>query len=326
MLGDASHSIGERLSRARQDRGMDVTDVSRATRVRATLITAIESDDFAGCGGSFYARGHIRSIARTVGLDPEPLIVEYDQLYGSPMPLLADVAPPARTSAPPKPERMTRTGRRTRPGRGAGADGAATAEDGQGPRRPEPRAPESAGSRRGRPVALAGALRLGGSAGAERALRRPGPRGPNWAAAMAVALVVVIVLAAAVLILPSGSSSRAPLAAGQSSPARASSPRPLATRTAAPPGTLAFAGVSVQVRMLSATSWFRIVNGSGTVLFEGDLTPGTVRVFHATHALSFVIGNAGAVDLVVNGHDLGPAGSPGEVVRPLFTPTSTSLS
>lgn len=299
MLGDASHSIGERLSRARQDRGMDVTDVSRATRVRATLITAIESDDFAGCGGSFYARGHIRSIARTVGLDPEPLIVEYDQLYGSPMPSLADVA---------------------------GADGAARAEGGQGPRRPERRTPRSAGPRRGRPAALGGALRLGRSEGAERALRRPGTRGPNWAAAMAVALVVVIVLAAAVLILPGGSSSRAPLAAGQRSPARSSSPRPLATRTAAPPGTLAFAGVSVQVRMLSTTSWFRIVNGSGTVLFEGDLTPGTVRVFHATHALSFVIGNAGAVDLVVNGHDLGPAGSPGEVVRPLFTPTSTSLS
>lgn len=143
---------------------------------------------------------------------------------------------------------------------------------------------------------------------------------------MAVALVAVIVLAAAVLILPAGSPGRAPVAAGGRSPARDAAPRPVATRTAAPPGTLAFAGVSVQVRMLSATSWFRIVNGSGAVLFEGDLAPGAVRVFHATHALSFIIGNAGAVDLVVNGHDLGPAGSSGEVVRPLFTPTSTSLS
>jgi hypothetical protein len=55
-----------------------VSDVSDRTRITRTIITAIEGDDYAGCGGDFYARGHIRSIAKAVGADPGPLIREYD--------------------------------------------------------------------------------------------------------------------------------------------------------------------------------------------------------------------------------------------------------
>jgi len=71
-------SIGEVLAAARLDVGMTVSDVSDRTRITRTIITAIEGDDYAGCGGDFYARGHIRSIAKAVGTDPEPLIREYD--------------------------------------------------------------------------------------------------------------------------------------------------------------------------------------------------------------------------------------------------------
>ncbi|MGO9050506.1 MAG: helix-turn-helix domain-containing protein [Streptosporangiaceae bacterium] len=71
-------SIGEALAGSRREAGLTVTDVSRRTRIRETIITGIEEDDYSGCGGDFYARGHIRSIARVVGVDPEPLIREYD--------------------------------------------------------------------------------------------------------------------------------------------------------------------------------------------------------------------------------------------------------
>jgi hypothetical protein len=40
-------------------------------------------DNYAGCGGDFYARGHIRAIARAVGEDPEPLIEEFDPTWRS---------------------------------------------------------------------------------------------------------------------------------------------------------------------------------------------------------------------------------------------------
>src|SRR5216683_728113 len=71
-------SIGEDLAAARGRAGLTVADVSQRTRIKQSVIQAIESDDFSGCGGDFYARGDIRAIARAVGADPEPLIRDYD--------------------------------------------------------------------------------------------------------------------------------------------------------------------------------------------------------------------------------------------------------
>ncbi len=71
-------SIGQVLIAARQRVGLTVREVSEDTRIRESIIRSIERDDFAGCGGDFYARGHIRAIARAVGADPRPLTEEYD--------------------------------------------------------------------------------------------------------------------------------------------------------------------------------------------------------------------------------------------------------
>jgi cytoskeletal protein RodZ len=73
--------IGETLAEARRQTGLTVAQVSQRTRIRQTIIRAIEDDDYATCGGDFYARGHIRSIARAVGADSGPLIQEYDQHF-----------------------------------------------------------------------------------------------------------------------------------------------------------------------------------------------------------------------------------------------------
>jgi len=66
-------SIGEVLAAARGQAGLTITQVSQRTRIRETIIRGIEEDDFAACGGDFYARWHIRAIARAVGVDGEPL-------------------------------------------------------------------------------------------------------------------------------------------------------------------------------------------------------------------------------------------------------------
>jgi cytoskeletal protein RodZ len=75
-------SIGESLADARRQAGLTVTQVSQQTRIRESIIRDIEQGDFAACGGDFYARGHIRSIAGVVGADPAPLISEYDADHG----------------------------------------------------------------------------------------------------------------------------------------------------------------------------------------------------------------------------------------------------
>jgi len=69
-------SIGESLADARRQAGLTISQVSQQTRIRESIIRDIEQGDFSTCGGDFYARGHIRSIAGAVGADPAPLISE----------------------------------------------------------------------------------------------------------------------------------------------------------------------------------------------------------------------------------------------------------
>ncbi|MEU8796926.1 RodZ domain-containing protein [Spirillospora sp. NPDC048819] len=83
-------SIGETLAEERQRAGLSVTQVSLQTRIRETVIRGMEADDFSYCGGNFYARGHIRSISRVIGIDPEPLVAEFDAAHGgAPQPVSA---------------------------------------------------------------------------------------------------------------------------------------------------------------------------------------------------------------------------------------------
>jgi cytoskeletal protein RodZ len=80
--GGTTVSIGATLVKARREAGLTVGQVAERTRIRETVINAIERDDYTLCGGNFYARGHIRSIARVIGIDPEPLIADYDDAHG----------------------------------------------------------------------------------------------------------------------------------------------------------------------------------------------------------------------------------------------------
>jgi cytoskeletal protein RodZ len=94
---EAGVSIGDTLADARRQAGLTVAQVSRETRIRESIIRDIEQDDFSACGGDFYARGHIRSIAGVVGTDPVPLISAYDAEHGPPGAIrAADVFEPSR--------------------------------------------------------------------------------------------------------------------------------------------------------------------------------------------------------------------------------------
>jgi len=89
-------SVGDALAQARSQAGLTVAQVSQLTCIRETIIRGIERGDFSACGGDFYARGHIRSIARVVGLDPEELVREYDAIHGAPTAITAaDVFEPS---------------------------------------------------------------------------------------------------------------------------------------------------------------------------------------------------------------------------------------
>ena len=69
--------------------------------------------------------------------------------------------------------------------------------------------------------------------------------------------------------------------------------------------------------VLSAASWLR-VTVDGNVSMEGTFPAGTTKTFHGKSAL-VRIGNAGGVEIYVNGKDVGKLGKIGDVAERAFT-------
>lgn len=285
-MSEAPLTVGATVARARAAAGMTVAQVAEATRVRGTVISAIEADNFSLCGGDVYARGHLKSIASAVGLDPAEVAAQFDVEQGAARPEVGPVDPIDQPTAVMQ--------------EGGGSHGLA---------------------------ALAGTL--GSSVGSRR--------GANWSAVMALALAVVLGLGlVSFLQRPSSSTPEAATSAGAPSSAP-SQPAPAASSSAASTAPSASApspsdvvaqadGVTVVLTTTGRASWVRVTSATGKTLFEGTLNQGDTKTFRDKTKVSLLIGNAGAVDLTVNGRDLGAPGSGGQVVKVAFGPGDPSLS
>ncbi len=75
--------IGPMIAAARNRARLSIDTLSERTRIRPHVLECIEVDDFGACGGDFYARGHLRTLARVFGLDPEELLALYDAHYAT---------------------------------------------------------------------------------------------------------------------------------------------------------------------------------------------------------------------------------------------------
>jgi cytoskeletal protein RodZ len=73
--------IGPQFAAARERLGLTVDQLAERTRIRPHVIEAIEVDDFGACGGDFYARGHLRTLARVLGVEATPMLATYDERY-----------------------------------------------------------------------------------------------------------------------------------------------------------------------------------------------------------------------------------------------------
>ncbi|MBI2243267.1 MAG: DUF4115 domain-containing protein [Nocardioides sp.] len=81
VLPAADPVVGPELAAARTRLSLTVDQLAERTRIRPHVIESIEVDDFAPCGGDFYARGHLRTLARVLGVDAAPLLAAYDERY-----------------------------------------------------------------------------------------------------------------------------------------------------------------------------------------------------------------------------------------------------
>lgn len=70
-------TIGQKLRRAREDRGAELRDVEVATKIRVKFLEAMEEDRWEALPGPSYARGFLDIYARHLGLDPQALLDDY---------------------------------------------------------------------------------------------------------------------------------------------------------------------------------------------------------------------------------------------------------
>ncbi|MFI7406850.1 helix-turn-helix domain-containing protein [Streptomyces sp. NPDC049541] len=254
---EAHRSIGHALRQARIAAGLTVDDVTNATRVRIAIVHAIEADDFAPCGGDVYARGHIRTLAKAVHLDPAPLLAQYDAQHGG---------RPAPTPAAPLFE-------------------------------------------------------------AERI--RPERRGPNWTAAMVAAIVAVIGFVGFTAFKGGDDSGAKTQVAEGSTPStsKPASPTPKSTKSDIPksnPSDSAIAAapqdkVTVQVSAANGRSWISAKDHNGRLLFDGLLKQGDSKTFQDSEKINLVLGDAGAIQLYVNGKKIDDNFQSGAVERLTYT-------
>jgi cytoskeletal protein RodZ len=81
-------------------------------------------------------------------------------------------------------------------------------------------------------------------------------------------------------------------------------------------------GVSVSVSALRGKSWLFVSDSNGTTLYSGQIRNGEKLNFSATTRISLRAGNAGAVDVSVNGKPGQQIGSDGQVVTLSYGVTS----
>ena len=254
---EARLSIGHALRQARIAAGLTVDDVTNATRVRISIVHAIEADDFAPCGGDVYARGHIRTLAKAVHLDPAPLLEQFDAQHGG---------RPAPTPAAPLFE-------------------------------------------------------------AERI--RPERRGPNWTAAMVAAIVAVVGFVGFTAFTGGDDGGAKSQVAEGSTPTHSKSASPTPTHTKADnpksdPSDSAIAAapqdkVTVQVSAADGRSWISAKDHNGRLLFDGLLKQGDSKTFQDSQKINLVLGDAGAIQLYVNGKKIDNQFQPGAVERLTYT-------
>ena len=104
---EAVRAFGRYLLRERELRGLSPEDVARVTRLVPAVIDAIESGDVDRMPPRGYLVGYLRSYAGAVGLDPDDVVLRYQEAAGAEEPEPAPGAARAgsRSIATPSPVR-----------------------------------------------------------------------------------------------------------------------------------------------------------------------------------------------------------------------------
>ena len=111
--------------------------------------------------------------------------------------------------------------------------------------------------------------------------------------------------------------SASPTPSASTSPSVTPSISPTSSKSAIPKPVNSFStgtGVAVIVNVVRAKTWLFVSDASGRTLFSGEVPIGESQIYTTTTRLDLKVGNAGGIDLQVNGKKLPAIGANGQVV------------
>jgi cytoskeleton protein RodZ len=277
-------SIGETLRRERLRRGWDLERVAAETKITLHLLEAIEAEQFDRLPGGVIARNFVRQYARMLKLDDDEIIARFRRQFEEP----AEVAPEPQPEpaalfhAPPMEDFLQRLG---------------------------PNSSLSAFIWLAVVIlACAGAYGL-------------------WQRARRTGAAAATVTAAHKVVLPS-----APAASKQDfRPAEVSdtgtirapetaAPKPVATMPVTPTRQPVAASSAMHVALTATEPVWVSINSDGAHTYSGTLEDRQTREFDASRKMSMLVGNAGSLEISLNGKPVGPIGPKGEIRLLVLTP------
>src|SRR5437867_5208961 len=102
-----TESFGTRLRLRRERQEIDLTTIAEQTKIKLSLLEALERDDVSHWPSGIFRRAFIRAYAHAIGLNPDVVVREFLEIYPDPIEVvttaeaIASVAAGARMSAGP---------------------------------------------------------------------------------------------------------------------------------------------------------------------------------------------------------------------------------
>ena len=253
-MSEQPTSMGAYLRAARRKRRVGIERAAEETRIRADFLMRMESDEFDFLAPA-YVRGFLKTYARFLRVDPDPLLEEFDRRFGARVDTAQMIA-------------LEKHGRRTR-------------------------------------------------------LERP-KLSSNWTVAALFAGFLLLVLAVVGLVSEPNDNGRAdneragnvatqedetPTPEPSDTPTESPSPTPTPTPTPTDIEEIIAAADTIELEIVATTDrCWTTVTADGEEVFTGTLEIGQSETFTAEEKMDVVLGNAGGIELVVNGQNIGSPG------------------
>lgn len=96
-------SVGEQLRAAREASGKAIEDIAHDMHMKVSQLEALEKDNYDKLPDAVFIQGYIRGFARTVDVDPEPLLKQFSQSHNHSEHEFKAVSPAAVMDFEPRP-------------------------------------------------------------------------------------------------------------------------------------------------------------------------------------------------------------------------------